>query len=386
MRFLLVLLLLAACRPVVTSTPPPTPPPAVGEAVWPIAGLSTDRASGRANVPRAATAYLAPDGRVVAWRERGAPDVVEASTGYPLNVRNAPGVGTRSGPNGESFYVYGFAWYPRWQRILPEPIIFVIEDYYQKGIQHVRMNMGRYRQVASQFGGDLATISWDDSLIARMQSWGGRFPGAPFVYLPDSGTIDIRAARFAEALTQNRVWVDEATVDAYLASDIVRSSRYNQSPTKARVLHVLTQPYRRPEVFSDLEKAIILAATYQGDEPLRIVIDMDRDGGFFVPDTGQKTIYIAATDVDLNLGYEGLLLSKFSHETSHILEFRNRRFLAARCWPEEDDMIETLKYLMELMWWVQRYPNDAPAWDWEPINSGLVLTSLLAADFPNSRC
>jgi hypothetical protein len=79
-------------------------------------------------------------------------------------------------------------------------------------------------------------------------------------------------------------------------------------------------------------------------------------------------------------------LSKFAHETSHILEFKNRRFLAERCWPEEDDMIETLKYLMELMWWVQRYPNDAPAWDWEPINSGLVLTSLLAADFPNSRC
>ncbi|HZO15978.1 MAG TPA: hypothetical protein VFB62_22045, partial [Polyangiaceae bacterium] len=325
-------------------------------------------------------------GRVVAWRELGAPDVVEAATGYRLNVRNAPGVGTRSGANGESFYVYGFAWYPRWQRILPEPIIAVIEDYYLRGIEHVRSNIGRYRQVASQFGGELASVAWDDSLIARMQSWGARFPGAPLVYLPDSGTIDIRSERFGRALAESRVMVDEATVDAYLASDIVRSSRYNQSPTKAQVLHVLTQPYRRPEVFSDLEKAIILAATYQGDEPLHIVIDMDRDGGFFVPDTGQKVIYIAGTDVDLNLGYEGLLLSKFAHETSHILEFKNRRFLAERCWPEEDDMIETLKYLMELMWWVQRYPNDAPAWDWEPINSGLVLTSLLAADFPNSRC
>jgi len=41
---------------------------------------------------------------------------------------------------------------------------------------------------------------------------------------------------------------------------------------------------------------------------------------------------------------------------------------------------------MEYMWWVQQYDGKAPYWDWEPINSGLVLANMIAKSYQNFSC
>jgi hypothetical protein len=237
----------------------------------------------------------------------------------------------------------------------------------------------------SHSGGDLRLVEWNDSVIERMRDWGNKLPAAPYVHLPLSGTIDINEQRFAEAIKSGRVIVDEDSVEAYrLADRTVR--RFGLPPSSEAVRGVLLAPFQHPDRYSPADRAIVLDAVYGGPEPMRIIIDPTVEGGFFVPDDGDHAVHVAYSEIDLNFRYNGLIYAKLAHEAHHVIEFRERPFLAKRCWHHREDMIETLKYLNEFMWWVERYPGDAPSWDWSPINAGIVLASLLEGYFPNSRC
>jgi hypothetical protein len=361
--------------------------------IHPIDGLLLDAAANVEGVelPEDAAVYLRVDPdrtTAVAWHDPTTSEVVEMRTSYRLDVRDPPGIGSRQGPAGESFYTYGFAYYPSWERVLPEPGVELIDAFYTQGVEHVRDTLLRYEAVArpEHSGGDLTTIEWNETVLARMRAWGARFPGAPMFQLPPSGTVDARPERMAQALATGRVVIDEQGVADYLASDDAKNKFGEALPSAEDVKRVVSAPFRQPTRFSDLDRMILLGAIDEGAEPLRIVIDPKIAPGFFVPDTGEKVILMSPSEVTLNFGYNGLVFAKLAHEALHVVTFRARRFLAERCWPEEDDMLETMNYLMEFMWWVQSYPNDAPAWDWEPINSGLVLAHLLNAYYPNNRC
>jgi hypothetical protein len=362
--------------------------------VHPIEGLVIDSASAvrglfdAGALPGDAPVYLRLEGerpRPIAWVDGG--EVVERSTGYRLNVRNGPGVGLRRGPAGEALYTYGFAFYPRWRRVFPEPGVALLEAFYSTGVEHIRRGLAGYQTVArpEHSGGDLNLVEWDEAILAKMSAWGQALPAAPMFQLPPSGAVDVRAERLPQSLATGRVVIDEGGVTAYLESDEARS-HFSVLPSREDVVAVVSAPFRRPELFSDLDRAVLLGAIDDGVEPLRIIIDPSIAPGYFVPDSGAKTILISPSEVSLNFSYNGLIFSKLPHEAQHVLTFRAHRFLAERCWPEEDDMLETMNYLMEFMWWVQSYPNDAPHWDWEPINSGLVLARMLRGYFPNNRC
>jgi hypothetical protein len=305
-----------------------------------------------------------------------------------LNVRSAPGIGILTGPNSEEFYVYGFAWYPRWKRILPEPLIELLGDFYSEGIEHVRTGMGNYQAVADPdyFGGDLGLVTWDEELLTQMEEWGPDLPGAPFMALPDSGTIDIRSKLFQQALDKGMIIIDENSVDRYLASDYPQNSNYNTIQPREAVIRKLLEPFRHPNRYSDLQKLIILGTVYDDRGPLTLSIDFNLEGGFQVPGTGEKIVKIAPYEVDLMFGYDGIYFAKLPHELSHSIEFYNYDFITKECLPNEDDIVETLKYILEYMWWVQQYPGNAPYWDWETINSGLVLTRMLNGLYMNFSC
>lgn len=361
----------------------------------PIAGLSFDRATSfpsLGHVPPNAVAYVLVDDeakemRPVGWHDRELGDVVEVSTGYRLRVIDPPGTKTRDGERGESFFAYGFAWYPRWNRILPEPIVSQLDTFYSRGIEHIKDKLAQYKEVArpSHSGGDLRLVTWNDSVLARMFDWGNKLPAAPYVHLPDSGKIDLRPKRFEEAVVSQRVIVDQTSLESYREAERTRE-RFETVPSEDEIRAVLLAPFRHPDRFSEVDQAILLDAVYDGDAPLRLIIDASVGGGFFVPDNGNKEVHIAYSEVDLNFRYNGLIFAKLAHEAHHVVEFRQRPFLAERCWHHRDDVIETLKYLNEFMWWVEHYPGDAPNWDWAPINAGIVLASLLEGYFPNSRC
>jgi hypothetical protein len=208
------------------------------------------------------------------------------------------------------------------------------------------------------------------------------------VHLPDSGTVDIRRERFLEALTGGAVIVEERGLGRYLGSDEARSSPFVPSPDPQEVRDALLIPYRSGHLFSDLEAAIILDATYgQGSTgPLLIRISTRLEQGFQVPRNRDREILVAADEVaGVLLGYPGALNSRWAHEMGHIVDFRSEQY-EFRGRPLSGSRCEPAKYLMEFMWWVQRYPGDAPALDWAPINSGLTLARLLTEQFHNSGC
>jgi hypothetical protein len=364
--------------------------------VHPIEGLYFDAINSvesPQDAPDGAPAYVALDektgeGTVVAWYEATTKNVIEAATRYPLNVRGGPGTSIEQGPQGEELYVYGFAWYPRWSRILPEPVISLLEGFYTEGIDHVRSALTQYGAVAhpDYFGGDLGRVTWDEELLSVIAAWGTEFPGAPFMALPDSGTVDIRDEQFAKAIEDGLVAIDETTVADYAASDFPKRTRYSTFQSSEAVIQNLLFPFHSPGNYSELQKFIILGSLFDGRGPLTLSIDMQLDGGFFVPDSGLKTIQIAPSEVDIMFGFEGPYVAKLPHEFSHLLEFRDYNFITERCLPNEDDVVETLKYVLDYMWWVQQYSGNAPYWDWEPINSGLVLANLLAATYANFDC
>ncbi len=360
-----------------------------------IEGLAFDSPAAFAalgHVPREAATYVLVNDdekvvRPVGWLDEQTGDVIELNTGYRLRILDAPGLGTRDGAGGEAFFVYGFAWYPRWNRILPEPTAQQLDAFYSKGVAHVKAHLTQFQEVArpSRAGGDLMLVTWDEALLDRMADWGSKLPAAPYAHLPDSGKVDIRKERFEQAVAGGRVVLDQAALVAYRAAERTKR-RFGTVPSEAEIREVLLAPFRHPERFSLADQAVILDAVYDGSEALRLVIDPDVGGGFFVPDNGHKEVHVAYSEVDLNFRYNGLIFAKLAHEAHHVIEFRQRPFLAERCWHHRDDMIETLKYLNEFMWWVEHYPGDAPHWDWAPINAGIVLASLLEGYFPNSRC
>lgn len=366
-----------------------------GGGVHAIAGLAFERASAfavLAHVPDDAVAYALVDEeeltvRPVAWHDASSGEVVEVNTGYRLRVLDDPGLGTRVGDAGEKLFVYGYGWYERWNRILPEPVIAQLDAFYDAGIAHVRAKLLDYKTVANpkHSGGDLQLVTWDEALLGRMSRWGKKLPAAPYVHLPDSGTVDVRRERFERAVADGHVVVDQTSLEAYRAAERT-ILHFGTVPSEAEIKKRLLAPFRKPELFSLADQAILLDAAFEGEGPLRLVIDASVGGGFFVPDNGHKEVHVAYSEVDLNFRYNGLIFAKLAHEAHHVIEFRQRPFLAERCWHHRDDVIETLKYLNEFMWWVQHYPGDAPNWDWAPINAGIVLASLLAGYFPNSRC
>ncbi|HOA24088.1 MAG: hypothetical protein WBH90_02115 [Aggregatilineales bacterium] len=339
----------------------------------------------------AAPAYLGIDlltgeRHLLAWLDQPTGDVIELRTGYRLNVLDRPGVWIEEGPNGERFYHYGFSYYRRWGQILPDPLIRLADDFYTEGSNHVSRYINDYRAVAGTFQGDLRRLQWYPSVLEQIDRWKPKT--APFVRLPDSGTVDIRRERFEEAITSGAVVVDEESVEAFLRSTNARRGLFSDRLTEQEVTEALLTPYRSGRLFSDLEAAIILDATYNGDrsKPLTIRISRRLNQGFLVPRYRDKEVLISQTEVaNVILGYPGSLNSRWAHEMGHIIDFRSPQY-AFEGRPPEGSRCEPAKYLIEFMWWVQRYPGDAPDWDWMPINSGLTLARLLTEEYHNSRC
>jgi hypothetical protein len=328
------------------------------------------------------------DKRIAGWLDEKTGDVVEARTGYRLNVREAPGVWIEQGPDGQQFYHYGFSYYRRWDQLLPDPMIDLIESFYTTGVEHLERNLPRYRIVAWRIEAslaDLASLEWDETTVERMEAWTPLTP--PFVHLPDSGTVDIRRERFLDAMVEGRVVVDEPSVDAFLDSEVARNGTFSQEPTRQEVIDALLLPYRSGHLFNDLEAAIILDATYGGDgDPLTITISERLEAGFHVSRRRENEVAVSPTEVaDVLLGYPGALNSRWAHELGHVVDFRSEQYdFTGR--PAAGSRCEPAKYLMEYMWWVQRYPGDAPDWDWMPINSGLALARMLTEQYHNSGC
>ncbi len=326
--------------------------------------------------------------RIAGWLDEKTGDVVEARTGYRLNVREAPGVWIEDGPDGQQYYHYGFSYYRRWDQLLPDPLINLIESFYTTGVAHLERNLPKYRIVAWRIEASLADLGglrWDETTVERMAEWTPLAP--PFVHLPDSGTVDIRRERFLQAMIDDRVVVDQESVTAFLDSEIAHNGTFNQEPTRQEVIEALLLPYRSGHLFNDLEAAIILDATYGGDgDPLTITISEELEAGFHVSRRRQNEVAVSPTEVaDVLLGYPGALNSRWAHELGHVVDFRSEQYdFTSR--PAEGSRCEPAKYLMEYMWWVQRYPGDAPDWDWMPINSGLALARLLTEQYHNSGC
>lgn len=322
---------------------------------------------------------------VTAWLDEASGDVIELSTGYRLNVRDAPGTWTETGPDGERFYHYGFSYYRRWEQILPSPIITLIENFYSVGVQHVQLYVDDYRAVSQSFGGELSRYPWYGG-IDTMLEW--QPVTAPFVHLPDSGTVDIRRSRFREAIDDGMVVVDQDSVQEYINSNTARGSMFNNHPSVYEVSITLLTPYYSGTQFSDLEALVILGATYgdDPDTPLTIRISDRLGEGFLVPRRQEKTILISPSEVaDVLLGYPGALNSRWAHEMGHVIDFSAPQY-DFTSGPAEGSRCEPIKYMMEFMWWVQRYPGNAPDWDWMPINSGLTLIRLLDESYHNSGC
>lgn len=323
---------------------------------------------------------------LIGWLDEATGDVVEQTTGYRLNVRDHPGEWTESGPGGEQFYHYGFSYYRRWGQLLPDPVIALIEGFYTDGIRHVDRNINDYRSVSGTFQGDLRRLAWFPNVLVEMAAW--QPVTAPFVRLPDSGTVDIRRERFREAVAGGYVVVDQESVDDFMLSSSVASGAFTGGLQRQQVVDALLMPYYSGSLFSDMEAAIILEGTYGGGSsmPLKIRISGGLEQGFLVPRYRERQVLVSPNEVaNVLLGYPGALNSRWPHELWHIVDFNAPQY-TFRGPPEQGSRCEPAKYLLEFMWWVQGYPGDAPDWDWMPINSGLALARLLGEKYHNSRC
>jgi hypothetical protein len=322
--------------------------------------------------------------QVIGWFDDSNGDVVEAATGYRLNVRDDPGVWIEDGAEGERYYHYGFSYYRRWERILPDPVIDLLEDFYSEGADYVRLYQSDYEAKALSYGGDLRLIDWADNPAALVSAYLPDADYPPFVTLPDSGTVDIRRERFLEAIVEGAVFVDEESVDRYVGSESALNGAYVAEPARQQVIDALLTPYRSGHLFSDLEAAIILDVAYDEEGPLRIVISPRLQQGFSVPRDGRMVVYVSANELsDVIMGYPGVLNSRWGHEMAHVVDFRSPQYTFQSAGGR---ICEPIKYIIEYMWWVQRYPGDAPEWDWVPLNSGLTLSRLLEGRFHNSGC
>ncbi|NDJ34250.1 MAG: hypothetical protein GYB64_06245, partial [Chloroflexi bacterium] len=153
-------------------------------------------------------------------------DVIEAVSGYRLNVLDPPGEWITPGPNGEQIYHYGFSYYRRWERILPDPVIAMVERFYTQGASHVRRWSDLYQTADATFGGDLSLVAWDTTLPNRIAGFNPSTLTPPTLYLPDSGTVDVDRGRFLQAMIDGQVTVDRDSVMAFYNSDFARENPY----------------------------------------------------------------------------------------------------------------------------------------------------------------
>ena len=150
------------------------------------------------------------------------------------------------------------------------------------------------------------------------------------------------------------------------------------------MIDALLTPYRSGHLFNDLEAAIILGVTYDVGRPLRIVISPRLQQGFSVPRDGRMVVFVSENELsDVIMGYPGVLNSRWAHEMAHVVDFRSPQYSFQAAGGR---ICEPIKYIVEYMWWVQRYSGDAPEWDWVPLNSGLTLSRVLEGRFHNSGC
>jgi hypothetical protein len=324
---------------------------------------------------------------LIGVREIASGDVIEVSTGYHLNVRDNPGEWITAGPNGEQFYHFGWSYYRRWRRILPDPFITTAERFRTVGSEHVRGILGAYQEAAANYDdGDLTLLSWDESTVQAAANWLPSAESPPYITVPDSGAVDVRRERFIEAVTSQAVFVDQASVNRFLEGDIARNGFfYTPDLTVQGVIDRLLMPYRSAHLYTDFEAAIILDATFGGEGPLAIRVTGQMPDGAMVP-RNHKQIFFADGEVaDVILGYPGTLTARWPHEMLHILQFRDPRNEYPRR-PSGGSRCEPFLYMMEYMWWIERFPYDAPDWDWQPVGSGLTLARLLTGTYPNSGC
>ncbi len=328
---------------------------------------------------------------VAGWWDEATGDVIEARTLYRLNVRDHSGVRIENGPGGEQFYHYGFSYYRPWQRILPDPVAFMVSNFYIFGSRNVEDNLTAYGSAAAAFGGDMNLLDWDTQTDDDLRAWRPNDTVSPFILMPDSGTVDIRRERMAQAAAEGQVVVDRDSVIRFMTSNLMDGMTYANReegyPSIEDVENALLYPYRTGYLFNDMEVAIILGATYQSEEPLLIRIDSRLDSGFRVPRSGGANEILVSYDelAWVILAYPGALNSRWAHEMGHVLDFNSNQY-TFRGRPIGGSRCEPLKYMMEYMWWVQSYPGDAPEWDWMPINSGLTLARLLTDTYHNSGC
>lgn len=328
---------------------------------------------------------------VAGWWDSATGDVIEARTLYRLNVRDHTGVRIQPGPSGEQFYHYGFSYYRPWRRILPDPVAFMVSNFYIFGSRNVEENITAYGTAASAFGGDMNLIDWDMQTDEAVRAWRPNDTVSPFILLPDSGTVDIRRERFQQAVTDGQVLVDRESIERFMDSNLMDGMTYANReetyPSAQEVEDALLYPYRTGHLFNDMEAAIILGATYQRAEPLVIRVDPRLEAGFRVPLRGGGNDVLVSYDelAWVILAYPGALNSRWAHEMGHVLDFNSEQY-TFRGRPVGGSRCEPLKYMMEYMWWVQSYPGDAPEWDWMPINSGLTLSRLITDTYHNSGC
>jgi len=313
-------------------------------------------------------------------------DVTETATGYVLNVRDNPGEWLADGPAGEKFYHYGWSYYIRWRRILPDPFIKEAEAFRTIGADNVRRYATTYQDAAEYYDqGDLTLVPWDDSTVQAVADWTPSLDSPPYLTIPDSGTIDVRRERFQQAIDSNEVAVDRASVQRFLLSDtFLNGYWYSPDVGVQTVVDDLLAPYRSGTLYSDFEAAIILAATYGGDGPLVIRISDGIAYGAQVPRTRKELNFAGGEVADVALGYYGTVVSRWPHEMDHVLDFADPRNTYP-VHPSGGSRCEPFKYLMEYMWWVERYPYDQSD-DWQAVGSGLTLARLLTGTYPNSGC
>ncbi len=322
--------------------------------------------------------------RAAAYLDGSSGDVIEISTGYHLNVSDSGDTRIETGPGGEQFYHYGFSYYRRWDRILPDPIIEQIDTFYGYGADTIERGYGSYAGLANTFGGDLSLIPWDETTADLIRNWQPAPEYPPWAYLPASGTVDVNRSRFLEAIQAGQIMINSASLDDFMRSRTLANSGYLPDATRQEVIDTLLTPYRSGHLFSDMEAAIILSATYDGTAPMEIVISDRLGEGFMVPRQRQNVIYISQDEVaNVLLGYPGAINSRWAHEMAHVLDFRAPQYEFRSAGGR---VCEPLKYMTEYLWWVQRYPGDAPDWDWLTINSGLALARLLTDEYHNSGC
>ena len=146
--------------------------------------------------------------------------------------------------------------------------------------------------------------------------------------LPDSGTVDISDGRFTEAIDSGMIVLDENSVDQYVSSNYPKNSNFTTYQPRDAVISNLFTPFRTQNRYSDLQKLIILGVLYDDRGPLTISIDFNLEGGFFVPDSGEKVINVAPSEVDLMFGFVGIYFAKLPHELAHSVEFRDYDFIS----------------------------------------------------------